>query len=140
MSSKKPTDTAKNRVRRHNLQHVLYPCCSHRMPSSSEDFTFARITSEANGLKTVIRKMTGSVSQRPCGVQNSRLRTFIPQEPIPVSYLPLADLCEVKHAYTQPDLVQDAVRILFVQLVRDRLFRGHVELRWVYRDGVLSRR
>lgn len=64
MSSKKPMVTGRDGEGGHEYQGGT---CNelnmggHRMPSSSEDLTFARITSDMNGLKTTMRKTTALV-------------------------------------------------------------------------------
>ena len=69
------------------------------MPSSSDDFTFASITSEGNGRKTVMRKTTGSHGSAPNNIcAKTALRTLVPQKTIAIPYLALADLGEVKDA------------------------------------------
>src|SRR5882672_2012922 len=51
----------------------------HRMPSSSDDFTLANITSDANGLNTTILNTTTSRKLVICQlVLFIMLRTFIP--------------------------------------------------------------
>ena len=54
----------------------------------------------------------------------SNLPTLVPQTPISVSDLPLSYLREVEDAYTQSDIVQNTIGVLFVQLICDSLFRG----------------
>ena len=63
--------------------------------------------------------------------------TFVPQTAVPVPHLPLPYLRKVEDADTQTDVMQNAVRVLLVQLVRDGLFWGKSELRWLDGHGVL---
>lgn len=118
-----------------------------RTPSLSEDFTFARMTSDAKGLNTTsLNKTTrprggGGGLRHPsqlCDPRTRKKRTFVPQQPITIPHLPLPDFCEVEHAYAEADVVQDAVGVLFVELVGDGLVGRDPKVGRVYRDRVLS--
>ena len=87
-----------------------------------------------------MRKITGNSDSTSSNRQkDAALRTLVPEEPVTIPHLPLADLREVENADAQTDVVQDAVRVLFVEFVGDCLFWWCTEMLWVYRDGVLTR-
>ena len=64
--------------------------------------------------------------------------TLVPQTSISISDLSLPYLRKVEDAYTQSDIVQNTIGVLFVQFIRDSLFRGQPELRWVNCDCILD--
>ena len=64
--------------------------------------------------------------------------TFVPQAAVPIAHLPLPYLREVEDADTQTDIMQNAVRVLLVQLVDDRLLGREAEVRGEDGDGVLG--
>ena len=118
---------------------------AHRIPSSSDDLTLAKSTSEANGRKTTSRNITGAftlhiISSLSLSNYNGPTRiwrTFIPITPIPIPHLPLPNLREVEHTDTQPDIVQHAVCVLLVELVDNCLLGWEAEVRGEDGDCVL---
>ena len=110
------------------------------IPSSSEDLTFASITSETNGRNTTILNVTieKEINVSPAQMEcEGAKRTFVPKTPISVSYLPLPDLDQIKYGNAQPDVVQNLVGINGVDLANKRLICGDTELVRFNRDGVL---
>jgi hypothetical protein len=94
------------------------------MPSSSEDLTFARITSEGKGRKTVSLKTTmGSKSIRrlSCPDKTTTL-TCIPEETVPIPDFTFSCLCHVEYANAEADILKDAVGVFLVELVDEGLF------------------
>jgi len=100
------------------------------MPSSSEDLTFAKTTSEGKGRKTVNLKTTmilDQIVERDDGtafVHHNRGLTCIPKKPVSIPNLTLSYFGHVKHANAEADVVKDAVGVLRVQLVDEGLLWG----------------
>ena len=65
--------------------------------------------------------------------QETTARTFIPEASIPIPNLSFPDFDEVKHTYTQTNVVQDPVCIFFVDFVCDCLVRWYAKVGW--KDG-----
>lgn len=110
-----------------------------RIPSSSEDFTLASITSDAKGLKMTIRNLASRTRQTE--EQNggeTRTRTFIPETSVPISNFSFPDFDEVKHTDTQTDVMQDSIRIFLVDFVCDCLVRWRAKVGWQDGDRVLE--
>ena len=63
--------------------------------------------------------------------------TCVPKKTIPVPDLTLPYLCYIEYANAEANIVEDAIRVLLVQLVDEGLFWGETELRGVYRNLVL---
>lgn len=63
----------------------------------------------------------------------------MPETPISIAHLPLARLSDVEDTDAQADVMQDPVRILFVEDVDDGLLCGQREGCWLYGDRVLQR-
>jgi hypothetical protein len=100
------------------------------MPSSSEDLTFAKITSEGKGRKTVNLKTT-MISDRIKIVERgateqpqSKELTRIPKKTVSIPDLALSHFRQVEHADAEADVVKDAVGVLRVQLVDEGLLWG----------------
>lgn len=92
---------------------------SRRIPSSSDDLTFARMTSDANGLKTTIRKITWVSYQPPdkfTFFSLEILHTFIPQQPISITDFALACLGDIKDTNAEANVVENAIGVFFVDL------------------------
>ena len=86
------------------------------MPSSSEDLTFAKTTSEGKGRKTVNLKTTMILDQkrRTAFVHHNRGLTCVPKKPVSISDLALSYFCHVEHANAEANVVKDAVGVLCV--------------------------
>lgn len=63
--------------------------------------------------------------------------TCVPKEAVPIPDLSLPDLRHVEDANAETDIVEDAVRVLLVQLVDKSLLWGKVKLGGMNRDFVL---
>lgn len=134
MSSKNPTDTFVL-VSSERLTGICAGVCLHRMPSSSDDFTFAITTSDVNGRNTTIRNETSN-----CQISTSSKkykRTFVPQKAVAISDLSFTNLYEVKDSDAQADIVQNFIRIFFVDLVYQSLIRWYAKVLWMYGECVL---
>ncbi len=64
--------------------------------------------------------------------------TFVPQAAIPISHFPRTYLREVEDTDTEPDIMQNAVCVLLVQIVCYGLLWGKAKLCWLDSDGVLN--
>jgi len=97
------------------------------MPSSSEDLTFAKITSVGKGRKTVNLKTTMILDQKRRTQEDTystaRL-TCIPEKTVPISDFTLSYLCHIEHANAEAKIVEDAVWVFLVELVDESLFCG----------------
>jgi hypothetical protein len=100
------------------------------------------MTSDTNGRNTTSRKTTG-IRKAQDGITHgasaraTQTLTLVPQVPVAVSHLSLADLRQIKDAYAQTDVVQDAVRVLFVELGDERLLWRYPEIGRVNSDRFL---
>ena len=63
--------------------------------------------------------------------------TCVPKKAVPVPDLTLPYLCHIEYTNAEANIVEDAIRVLLVQLVDEGLFWGETELRGVYRNLVL---
>ena len=102
--------------------------------------TFARITSDPNGRKTVILNTTIRKIFTVCQemLETGDSPTFVPQTSVSIAHLALSYLSEVEDAYTEADVVKNAIRVLFVQLICDGLCWGETKLCWVDGYGILT--
>lgn len=74
------------------------------------------------------------------GSRRGRIRpTFVPEEAIAVAHLPLAGLGEIKDAYAEADVVEDAICVLFVDFRDEGVVDGCAKVGRVDGDGVLVR-
>jgi hypothetical protein len=104
------------------------------MPSSSEDLTFAKITSEENGRKTVNLKTTKTSNEAISRCLKGIEAHSCTKESIPDLTLPY--LGYVEDADTKADVMKDAICVLCVQLVRESLLWGRPN--WEGCIGILS--
>jgi hypothetical protein len=65
----------------------------------------------------------GSKASNTRGYSTARL-TCIPEKTVPISDFALSYLCHIEHANTESNIVEDAVRVFFVELVDESLFWG----------------
>ena len=63
--------------------------------------------------------------------------TCVPKKAVPVPDLTLPYLCHIEYTNAEANIVEDAIRVLLVQLIDEGLFWGETELRGVYRNLVL---
>lgn len=108
------------------------------MPSSLDDLTRASTTSLLNGRNTTSRNVTAGAHEHRSTAPSRTRCTLVPQTPVAIAHFALAGVDEIEDADAQADVVQDAVRVLLVQLELERAFRGDAERRGHQGDRVLS--